>query len=426
MMETLRPVASGSDGDGRDTRNSPAKAEPSSQSGLRRPLDRFRVLDLTHARAGPVAVRQLSDWGADVLRVERVESLQASDDLIGRRDSGDFQNLHRNKRSLSLDLKSTEGLAIFHRLARDADVVVENMRSDVKFRLKVDYQTLKQINPGIVYGSISGFGQDGPYATRGGVDQIAQGIGGLMSITGEPGGKPLRVGIPIADLTAGIFLAQGILVALLDRERTGKGTWVQTSLLQAQVAMLDGQAMRWLSEGYLPQAVGNDHPTGVPMGTFATKGGSWMNLAASSQRLFLRFCAAAGLDHLPKDPRFSGVDGRKQNAAALRALVGARLLEKTAHEWSEILSAAGVPCGPVLSIAEVFDDPQVQHLRIARPVDHPTRGAFPLIASPIDMEGATKDFVRATPEIGEHNEPVLKALGYDDDQIADLRARNVI
>ena len=306
-----------------------ADAQEASSSGARRPLRRFRILDLTHARAGPVAVRQLSDWGADVLRIERVEAQQSADDLIGKRHSGDFQNLHRNKRSLGLNLKSPEGLEIFYSLARDADVIIENMRPDVKGRLKIDYDTLKKINPGIVYGSISGYGQHGPWSKRGGVDQIAQGVGGLMSVTGHPGGEPLRVGIPVADLTAGIFLAQGILVALLDRETTGEGAWVQTSLIQAQVAMMDIQAMRWLAEGDLPSAVGNDHPTGVPMGTFETKNGGRMNIAASSQRLFTPFCEAIGLADLPCTERFASVAKRRKNAEELRAIVGERLAKKS-------------------------------------------------------------------------------------------------
>jgi formyl-CoA transferase len=267
---------------------------------------------LTHARAGPIAVRQLSDWEAEIRRVERVESEQISEDLVGRRHDGDFQNLHRNKRSISLDLKSSLGREIFMKLVMDADVLVENMRPDVKFRLGIDYDAIRKVNPKIVYGSISGYGQDGPYGHRGGVDQIAQGIGGLMSITGLPGHGPLRVGIAISDITAGMFLAHGILMALLDREVTGDGTWVQTSLLQAMVSMLDNQAMRYLVGGHVPFAVGNNHPSGVPMGTFLTAGDDYVNIAASTQRLFPRFCKATNLQHLVTDKKFSSVASRSQ------------------------------------------------------------------------------------------------------------------
>lgn len=391
----------------------------------RRPLARFRVLDLTHARAGPFAVRQLSDWGADVLRIERRAPDQAAGDLIGARESGDFQNLHRGKRSIGIDLKTDAGRETFMRLARDADVIIENMRTDVKHRLGVDYEAVRAVNPRIVYGSISGFGQTGPYSDRGGVDQIAQGLGGLMSVTGEPGSRPLRVGIAISDLCAGLFLAQGILTALLDREVTGEGTWVQTSLLQAQVVMLDNQAMRWLMGGDVPEAVGNDHPTGVPMGTYQTKD-AWMNIAASSQRLFIRFCGVAGLDWMLEDDRFSNGAARRANAPELKRIVAETLATRTAADWSEALNAAGVPCGPVKNIREVFEDPQVQHLGIAQHVEHPGLGDISLIGSPIDIVGASKRIERAIPEIGAHTDEILTEAGLSPEEIAELRRQDVI
>ncbi|WP_217899008.1 CaiB/BaiF CoA-transferase family protein [Oceanicola sp. 22II-s10i] len=401
------------------------ESETATVAGARRPLARFRVLDLTHARAGPFAVRQLSDWGADVLRIERREVDQAAGDLIGARDSGDFQNLHRGKRSVGLDLKTTEGRDIFLRLARDADVIIENMRTDVKHRLGVDYEAVRAVNPGIVYGSISGFGQTGPYAERGGVDQIAQGLGGLMSVTGEPGGRPLRVGIAISDLCAGLFLAQGILTALLDREVTGKGGWVQTSLLQAQVTMLDNQAMRWLMDGHVPETAGNDHPTGVPMGTYRTSD-AWMNIAASSQRLFARFCGVAGLDWMLEDDRFATGKARRTNADELKQIVAEVLATRTAEDWSEALNAAGVPCGPVKNIREVFEDPQVRHLGIAQKVQHPELGEISLIGSPVDILGASKRIERPIPGIGADTEAVLAEAGLSAEEIADLRRKEVI
>src|SRR3954453_20334016 len=235
------------------------------------PLDGFTVLDLTAHRAGPTAVRQLADWGADVIKIEMPD--EHTDATGSRRDGPDFQNLHRNKRSLSLNLKSKEGLAIFMKLAEKADVVVENFKSTVKHRLGVDYEAVKKINPRIVYGSISGFGQDGPYEGRAGVDQIAQGMGGLMSITGHPGGGPIRVGIAINDTSAGLLLANGIVLALLDRERTGEGQVVSTSLIEAQIYMLDFQAARYLMAGEIPRQEGNNHPTGIGTGTFQTSDG---------------------------------------------------------------------------------------------------------------------------------------------------------
>lgn len=395
-------------------------------SETHRPLKRFRVLDLTNARAGPAAVRQLADWGAEVIRVEQVLSMQINEGLISRRLGGDFQNLHRNKRSIGLNLKTPEGLAIFKKLVAQADVVIENMRPAVKHRLGVDYESLKAINPRIVYGSISGFGQDGPYGDRGGVDQILQGMGGLMSVTGEPGGEPMRVGLPISDLASGMFLANGILVALLDREATGKGTWVRTSLLQSMVSMLDSRAMQYVGEREVPQPAGNNHPFWVPMGTFATKDGKRINIFASSQRMFPRFCKAAGLENLLSDPRCADTELRVVNADFIRTTIAVRIREETAADWVERLNAVGVPCGPVLNVKEVFEDPQVKHLRLTRKVAHPALGEIELLASPIDIEGASKELHSAAPDVGEHSREILQTIGYRDDQISELLAKGVI
>jgi len=266
------------------------------------PLGRFTVLDLTRVRAGPTCVRQLADWGANVLKVELPESVEGNTALGGPRHGSDFQNLHRNKRSITLNLKEPEGLQLFKRLVTAADVVVENYRPDVKYRLGVDYESLSQINPSLVYGSISGFGEDGPYQDRPGFDQIAQGIGGLMSITGIPGQGPVRAGIPIADLCAGLFCAMGILTALLEREVSGKGQWVKTSLLQAQIFMLDFQATRWLMEHEVPPQAGNNHPTSIPTGVFKTKDG-YINIASAGQAIWERFCKAIEAEEFLSDPR---------------------------------------------------------------------------------------------------------------------------
>ena len=390
-----------------------------------KPLSRIRVLDLTLARAGPTAVRHLADWGADVIRIEPPAGAGASDPVGGSRHGPDFQNLHRNKRAITLNLKPPEGHALFMKLAAGADVIVENMRSTVKTRLGIDYEAVRAVNPRIVYGSISGFGQTGPYSDRGGVDQIAQGLGGLMSVTGEPGGRPLRVGIVISDLCAGLFLAQGILTALLDREVTGEGTWVQTSLLQAQVTMLDNQAMRWLMGGHVPEAAGNDHPTGVPMGTYRTSD-AWMNIAASSQRLFTRFCGVAGLDWMLEDDRFATGAARRANADELKRIVAEVLATRSAADWTEALNAAGVPCGPVKNIREVFEDPQVQHLGIAQKVAHPELGEISLIGSPVDIQGASKRIERPIPAIGADTDAVLREAGLTDEDIDALRRKEVI
>src|SRR5689334_3964706 len=339
-----------------------SSAAPGGEPGVTAhlPLGDIRVLDLTVARAGPTCVRQLADWGADVIRVDP----PGTRDVVGR--GSDAQNLHRNKRSLALDLKVPAALDVLNRLIDTADVLVENMRPAVKHRLGFDYETVHARNPRLVYGSISGFGQDGPYSERGGVDQIAQGMGGLMSVTGTPG-SPTRAGIPVSDLSAGLYLAIGILVALHDRQRTGVGAWVQTSLLESMVAMMDFQAARWTIDGQVPPAEGNHHPTLVPMGCFASADG-YVNIAGPSGRLLERFCSAIGLPDLCSDPRFATASSRSANRGALNDIVGERLRLRTTAEWVRLLNDAGVPCGPVYSMDEVFADPQVVHLGLTAPV----------------------------------------------------------
>src|SRR5579864_1847672 len=282
------------------------------------PLARFKVLDLTRVRAGPTAVRQLADWGARVIKIEAPPS--PGEGLGGPRLGPDFQNLHRNKRSLTLDLKSPDGIKIFRKLVRDADVVVENFRPDVKERLGIDYDALKAINPRLVYASISGFGQSGPYRDRPGFDQIAQGMGGLMSITGLPGQGPVRVGIPVADLSAGIFAAMGILVALLEREVSGEGLYVESSLLAAQIAMLDFQAARWLIAGEVPEQAGNDHPTSIPTGVFKTKDGH-INIASAGDEIFGRLSRALDSPDLADHPDYRTGRLRSEHRQALNAAI---------------------------------------------------------------------------------------------------------
>jgi len=388
------------------------------------PLARFKVLDLTHARAGPTAVRHLADWGAQVIKIER-PAKDERDGLGGPRHGFDFQNLHRNKRSLTLDLKSAEGKDIFFRLARDADVIVENMRARVKHRLGIDYEAVRKVNPRIVYGSISGFGQDGPYGERAGVDQIAQGMGGLMSITGLPGQGPVRVGIPIADLTAGGFLAQGILIALLDREVTGEGRWVHTSLLEAQIAMLDFQATRWLMKGEVAPQAGNDHPTGIPTGLFPAADGQ-INIAAAGTGIWERFCRCIGKVAWLSDERFATGEARSRNRHELNALIAEHTRSQPAEALILALNEAGVPCGPVHSIDKVFADPQVRHLGIATPIEHPKLGRIDLVAQPNNISGIPKALRTPTPDLGQHTGEVLGELGFDAAAIAALRAKRIV
>jgi crotonobetainyl-CoA:carnitine CoA-transferase CaiB-like acyl-CoA transferase len=388
-------------------------------------LSRFTVLDLTRVRAGPTCVRQLADWGADVIKVEMPDRGPEGHAMGGPRAGSDFQNLHRNKRSLTLNLKAEAGREILLRLVERADVVVENFRPDVKERLRIGYDDLKAVNPRIVLASISGFGQDGPYAKRPGFDQIAQGMGGLMSITGLPGQGPVRVGIPIADLCAGLLAAQGILVALLERETSGEGQWIHTSLLQAQVFMLDFQAARWLVDHEVPKQAGNNHPTSIPTGVFATADGH-INVAASGQEIWGRFCRAIGHEELIRNPAYAEPADRSKNRDALNADLAAILRRHSSAHWIELLNEAGVPCGPINTIDQVFADPQVRHLGLAQGVRSHERGEVELVGQPIEMSRTGSRIRTPPPLMGEHTDEILRALGYADDRIAELRAAAVI
>ncbi|HSC01630.1 MAG TPA: CoA transferase [Burkholderiaceae bacterium] len=388
------------------------------------PLAPYTVLDFTIARAGPTAVRLLADWGANVIRVE---GLRHDRGLTGRRHGSDEQNLHRNKRSLSLDLKSPRGREVLDRLVQRADVVVENFRADVKQRLGLAYERLHAINPRIVLASISGFGQDGPYADRPGVDQIVQGCSGLMSITGEPGRGPMRVGIAVSDTSAGMFLGQGILLALLQRERTGVGQWVHTSLLEAMLNKLDFQAARYTVSGEVPQQEGNHHPTLAPMGAFRARDGV-VNIAASSQKMWQALCAALDAPQLATRPEFATEALRNTNRLALQDAIEALTQRWPAAELVQRLNPAGVPCGPILDIGQAFADPQARHLRMTRAADHRTLGTIDLLRSPINLSACPhpQRFARAAPDPGEHSAELLREAGFDDAAIASLIDEGVV
>ena len=392
------------------------------------PLSRFKVIDLTAHRAGPTAVRQLADWGAETIKIEAPAAINKDKGgLIGSRHGFDLQNLHRNKRSLTLDLKSEAGKEVFFDLVKKSDVVVENFRSAVKHRLGIDYEACRKVNPRIVYGSISGFGQTGPYGKRPGVDQIAQGMGGLMSVTGLPGQGPVRVGIPICDLTAGMFLAQGILIALLEREVSGQGQWVHTSLLQAMISMMDFQAARYLKDGEIPKQEGNNHPTGIPTGVFPTADGH-INIAASGTVLFERLCKAMGVPEWVTDARYNSFDARRKNRDELNDKISSITKTKPSQYWVDLLNEVGVPCGPIYNVKQVFEDPQVKHLGMAVPMESAKLGTISVVAQPIMMERTQqpKKMRLPTPEMGEHTDEILAELGYDKDKIAALRSKSVI
>ena len=388
-------------------------------------LARFTVLDLTRVRSGPTCVRQLADWGANVIKIEMPPDEKGGDAPGGPREGFDFQNLHRNKRSITLNLKAKAGRAAFLRLVKQADVVVENFRPDVKRRLGIDYKDLRKVNPRIVYGSISGFGQDGPYADRPGFDQIAQGMGGLMSITGLPGQGPVRVGIPVADLTAGLFCALGIMVALLEREKSKKGQHVETSLLQAQIFMLDFQAARWLITKEVPQQAGNDHPTSIPTGVFKTTDGH-INIATTGGAIWERFCRALGAEAMIKKPEYQSSKARSQNRKALNAEIGIYTAKKSSAEWIDIFNTAGVPCGPIYSIDQVFADPQVKHLGIAQTVKKQDKSILNVVGQPVSLSRTKSRIAAPPPELGQHTNEVLKEFGFSAKDIVALRKANAI
>ena len=392
------------------------------------PLEHIRVLDLTIARAGPTAVRLLADWGADVIKVEPPPRKGAqSSSVTGARRGSDEQNLHRNKRSLAINLKSDQGQKLFQRMAAEADVVVENFRSDVKYRLGVDYETLRQINPGLVYASISGFGQEGPYSSRPGVDQIIQGMSGLMSVTGEPGTGPMRVGVAISDTSAGMFLGQGILLALLHRERTGQGQWVHTSLLESMLCKLDFQAARYTMDGEVPAQQGNDHPTQVPMGTFAAADGH-INIAAFGSQMWHRFCEALKAQSLMDHPDYQTVGDRVRLRDQVKADMNKVTSQHTVADLVQRLNTAGVPCGPINDIGQAFEDPQVQFLQMAKRAEHPQLGVVHLVRSPINLSEFPQPniFNGAAPDPGAHSGEVLLEFGLPAEEVQSLMDQGVI
>ena len=392
------------------------------------PLAHFTILDATRVRAGPTAVRFFADLGARVIKIELPPGTPGADDMIGGRlqDLGDSENLHRNKESLTLNLKDPDGVAVLKDLVKQADAFVENFRPDVKYRLGIGPEVLRAINPRLVYASISGFGQDGPYRDRPGFDSIAQGMGGLMSITGQPGEGPMRVGIPIADLCAGHFCAMGILAALHERERSGQGDWVQTSLLQAQIAMLDFQAAQWTFSGVVPAQIGNEHPMTVPTGVYPTADGH-INVAAIGNNMWRRLCQALERPGLATDARFAENTDRVANRDALNAAITPILRTRSSQDWTERLLAAGVPCGPIHQIDEVFADPQVRHLGMRWPMHHPEAGDVGVVAQPIDFARHPRAAsARPSPAQGEHTDAILREIGLLEARIAELRRRHVV
>ena len=389
--------------------------KPASQA-----LEGLVVLDMTHMRAGPVCVRQLADWGANVIKVDRPGD---PPDFAGRQE-GDFQNKHRNKRSIAINMKSEEGRAAFHRMVKKADVVVENFRPDIKDRLGFDYETLRKINPRIVLSSISAFGQDGPYKDRVGVDQIIQGMSGLMSVNGIPGSGPLRVGIPIVDICTGLYAAIGITTALLERERSGEGQWVQTSLIECMMFFLDIQAARYVADGIVGKQVGNEHPTGVPTNAYKTKDG-YINLAPPPA-MWGRVCKAIGREDLIKHPDYATREVRRKRREEINGIFQAFTLQHDSATLLELFQKADVPCGPIYDIAEAYDDPQAKHLGLTQSVVGESGKEIRLPRQPFTLSRTPSKLASRTPKFAEHTDEILAEFGFGESEIASLRASAAI
>ncbi|MEM8794734.1 MAG: CoA transferase [Pseudomonadota bacterium] len=388
-------------------------------------LDHLRVLDLTRVRAGPTCCRVLADFGADVIKVEAPKGVDPNEGMSGARHGYDMLNLHRNKRSFTVNLKTERGHDLFMELVKEADVVVENFRPDVKHRLGIDYEALSAVNPRIILASISGFGQDGPYAKKAGFDQIAQGMGGLMMVTGEPGRGPMRAGAAVADSTAGLYAATGILIALAEREKSGRGQWLHTSLLEAQIALLDFQAARYLVDGDVPGQAGNDHPYSTPMGVVETADG-YINLGVGGDGQWVQLCACLGLDALAEHPDYATLSARFQNRDAVWDLIRPIFKTKPSADWLDTLDQFGVPAGPIYEVDAMFDDPQVVHLGIAKPLHHHARGDVRVVGQPVTLSRSPASVTTASPDPGEHTDEILRDAGLTDEEIAILRADKII
>jgi crotonobetainyl-CoA:carnitine CoA-transferase CaiB-like acyl-CoA transferase len=368
----------------------------------------------------------LADMGADVIKIETPEHGDESryQGTVIDGESRYFVGMNRNKKGMTLNLKSEEGKEIFRRLAEKSDVVVENFRPGVMGNFGLDYGNLVKINPGIVYCGITGFGKEGPHALRPAFDFIAQGVSGFMSVTGFPDREPVRTGIPISDSVAGIYAAFGILVALIARQKTGKGQEVQTSLVDAMISILSFAADPYLSSGKLPERYGNDHPVSSPYGTFKSLDG-YINIAPSGDPMWERLARALGIQELLDDPRLQTNDDRRLHRPSLNKIINEIIGKRTTAQWIEYLNKEGVPCGPINDLAQTFEDPQVRHQEMLLEIGQPT-GKVKILGFPVKMSRTPARLNRPSPQLGEHTGEILSTLGYSSEKIKDLRDKGVV
>lgn len=397
-------------------------------------LSHIRVLDLSRILAGPWAGQMLADFGAEVIKVERPG---CGDDTRGwgppfikdqdgnPGDAAYFQSANRGKQSIAIDMTAPEGQALIKRLATEVDVVIENYKVGGLKKYGLDYESLKAVNPKLIYCSVTGFGQDGPYSSRAGYDFMIQAMGGLMSVTGDPDGQPMKVGVALADVMTGLYACNAVQAALLHRNETGVGQHIDMALLDVQVATLANQAMNFLVGGKAPSRLGNAHPNIVPYEAFPTSDGHII-LAVGNDGQFAKFCELAGAPDLATNPAFLTNSLRVENRADLTPVVAELMRTRPSDWWLENLSAKGVPCGPINTLDKVFEDEQVKHRKMQIELDHPVAGKVPAVANPVKFSETPIEYNSAPPILGQHTDKVLAGMGLSEEEITQLKAQKVV